>query len=180
MERTLGKTRILELYLNTVDWGPGLCGARSAARLYFRKRPDQLTPLEAAWLAGILRAPHVAHGHQFLAGQPEVERARRVLLQMRELPKVERVRWAGRPLVLALPAKKAGTTAQRRPRPRVRRVLRPTRQRSATRTGMRRLPNPPSKRPKRPAIAVVQCGQRPSSVSSWRRMRCQSRSISVA
>jgi hypothetical protein len=110
MERTLGKTRILELYLNTVDWGPGLCGARSAARLYFRKRPDQLTPLEAAWLAGILRAPHIAHGQQFLVGQPEVERARRVLLQMRELPKAERVRWAGKPLVLALPAKRAETT----------------------------------------------------------------------
>ena len=55
MERTLGKPRILELYLNTVDWGPGLCGARAAARTYFRKRPEQLTPLEAAWLAGILR-----------------------------------------------------------------------------------------------------------------------------
>ena len=50
MERTLGKPRILELYLNTVDWGPGLCGARAAARTYFRKRPEQLTPLEAAWL----------------------------------------------------------------------------------------------------------------------------------
>ncbi len=111
MERTLGKTRILELYLNTVDWGPGLCGARSAARLYFRKRPDQLTPLEAAWLAGILRAPHVAHGHQFLAGQPDVERAHRVLQQMRELPKAERMRWAGRPLLFTLPAKKAGTTS---------------------------------------------------------------------
>jgi hypothetical protein len=110
MERTLGKSRILELYLNTVDWGPGLCGIRSAARTYFRKRPDQLTPLEAAWLAGILRAPHVAHAHQFLAGQPEVERARRVLLQMRELPKSERVRWAGRPLVLAV-ATKAGASA---------------------------------------------------------------------
>jgi hypothetical protein len=111
MERTLGKARILELYLNTVDWGPGLCGARSAARLYFRKRPDQLTPLEAAWLAGILRAPHVAHEQQFLAGQPEIERARRVLLQIRELPRAERVRWAGKPLVLAAPAKKAGTTS---------------------------------------------------------------------
>lgn len=111
MERTLGKTRILELYLNTVDWGPGLCGARSAARTYFRKRPDQLTPLEAAWLAGILRAPHVAHEQQFLAGQPDVERARRVLQQMRELPRAERMRWAARPLNLAIPAKKAGTTA---------------------------------------------------------------------
>jgi monofunctional glycosyltransferase len=110
MERTLGKTRILELYLNTVDWGPGLCGARSAARTYFRKRPDQLTPLEAAWLASILRAPHVAHERQYLAGRPEVERARRVLQQMRELPRVERMRWAGKPLILAVPAKREGQT----------------------------------------------------------------------
>ena len=39
MERTLGKPRILELYLNTVDWGPGLCGARAAARTYFPQAP---------------------------------------------------------------------------------------------------------------------------------------------
>jgi hypothetical protein len=103
MERTLGKERILLLYLNTVDWGPGLCGARAAARTYFGKRPSQLTPLEAAWLAGILRAPHGAYERQFRAGQPDTERARWVLMQMRELPKPDRERWARRPLVLAAP-----------------------------------------------------------------------------
>lgn len=101
MEHTLGKPRILELYLNTVDWGPGLCGARAAARAYFGKRAAHLTPLEAAWLAGILRAPHAAHQQQFATGTPEHERARAVLMQMRSLPKAERERWARRTLVLA-------------------------------------------------------------------------------
>ncbi|HQR19918.1 MAG TPA: biosynthetic peptidoglycan transglycosylase [Burkholderiaceae bacterium] len=103
MERTLGKARILELYLNTVDWGPGLCGARAASRTYFRKRPDQLTPLESAWLAGILRAPHTAYEQQYRAGHPDAARAQVVLLQMRSLPKAERERWARRLLVLAQP-----------------------------------------------------------------------------
>jgi hypothetical protein len=103
MERTLGKERILLLYLNTVDWGPGLCGARAAARTYFGKRPAQLTPLQAAWLAGILRAPHAAHARQFRGGLPDPERARWVLMQMRDLPKHERVHWARRTLVLAAP-----------------------------------------------------------------------------
>jgi hypothetical protein len=109
MERTLGKTRILELYLNTVDWGPGICGARAAARAYFRKRPDQLTPLEAAWLAGILRAPHSAYELQFRGGRPDTERARWVLMQMRSLPRTEREREARRPLVLAAARKAVGT-----------------------------------------------------------------------
>jgi membrane peptidoglycan carboxypeptidase len=104
MERTLGKPRILELYLHTVDWGPGLCGARAASRTYFRKRPDQLTPLEAAWLAGILRAPHAAYEQQYLAGHADAERARAVLMQMRSLPKAERERWGYRPLAFAAPA----------------------------------------------------------------------------
>ena len=113
MERTLGKPRILELYLNTVDWGPGLCGARAAARTYFRKRPDQLTPLEAAWLAGILRAPHVAHEQQFVGGTVDAERARWVLMQMRGMARSERERWRRKPLVLAapLPSAPAGLSA---------------------------------------------------------------------
>jgi membrane peptidoglycan carboxypeptidase len=103
MERTLGKPRILELYLNAVDWGPGLCGARDAARTYFRKRPEQLTPLEAAWLAGILRAPHAAHAQQFVGGTVDAERARWVLMQMRGMARSERERWRRKPLVLASP-----------------------------------------------------------------------------
>lgn len=101
MERTLGKPRILELYLNTVDWGPGICGARAAARAYFRKAPSQLTPLEAAWLAGILRNPHEAHAREFRRGAPALERAIWVLSQMRSLPRRERERWARRPLAFA-------------------------------------------------------------------------------
>jgi membrane peptidoglycan carboxypeptidase len=118
MERTLGKARIIELYLNTVDWGPGLCGARSAARTYLRKRPDQLTPLEAAWLAGILRAPHAAHAEQWLGGAVDGERARWVLMQMRSLPRGERERWARRPLILATaprPGEPKPTSTPRQP-----------------------------------------------------------------
>ena len=106
IERTLGKERILLLYLNTVDWGPGLCGARAAARVYFGKRVAQLTPLEAAWLAGILRSPHAAHAQQFVGGKPDPKRAQWVLAQMQQmqaLPKAERERWAQRALVLAEP-----------------------------------------------------------------------------
>jgi hypothetical protein len=101
MERTLGKARILELYLNTVDWGPGLCGARGAARAYFGKPPARLTALEAAWLAGVLRNPHAAWDQQFLARQPDRTRATQVLMQMREWPKRQRERLAAQPLAFA-------------------------------------------------------------------------------
>jgi hypothetical protein len=101
MERTLGKARILELYLNTVDWGPNLCGAKAAARAYFKKSPAKLTPLEAAWLAGILRNPQLAYEREFRNGQPDLDRARWVLMQMRSLPRRERARWAQRGLAFA-------------------------------------------------------------------------------
>jgi len=101
MERTLGKPRILELYLNTVHWGPGICGARAAARRYFNKTPARLTPIEAAWLAGILRQPHAAHAEQFLTRSPDRERAAWIVQQMREFPRGDRHRWVSQPLVFA-------------------------------------------------------------------------------
>ncbi len=111
MERTLGKARILQLYLNTVDWGPGLCGARAAARTYFNKRVTQLSPLEAAWLAGVLRAPHAAHERQFRAGQADPARAQWVLMQMRELPRAQRERAARQALAFAAPVRpRAGSS----------------------------------------------------------------------
>ena len=103
MERTLSKPLILGLYLNTVDWGPGICGADAAARTYFGKRPQQLAPLEAAWLASILRQPARAYADEFLAGAPDAARAARVLQQMRTLPRRERERSARQPLVFAAP-----------------------------------------------------------------------------
>lgn len=112
MERTLGKDPILALYLNTVDWGPGICGADAAARAYFGKRPYQLTPLEAAWLAAILRNPAQAYVQQFLAGAPDRVRAEWVLQQMRALPRREREHWARQSLAFAQPAREAAVAAR--------------------------------------------------------------------
>ena len=57
MERTLGKGRILRLYLAIAPWGDGICGAEAAARHYFGKGAASLDVREAAWLAVRLRAP---------------------------------------------------------------------------------------------------------------------------
>jgi len=57
LENLLGKQRILELYLNHVEWGEGVFGAEAAAQHYYRKSATQLTPLEAARLAVMLPRP---------------------------------------------------------------------------------------------------------------------------
>lgn len=57
LDRTLGKARVLHLYLAMAPWGEGRCGAAAAARHYLNKRVDRLTPTEAAWLASLLRHP---------------------------------------------------------------------------------------------------------------------------
>jgi len=57
LEILLGKRRILEIYLNSVEWGDGVFGAEAAAQRYFRKSAAQLTPSEAARLAVMLPSP---------------------------------------------------------------------------------------------------------------------------
>lgn len=57
VELILGKRRILELYLNVIETGPGLYGAEAAARRYFRKPAASLTPREAALIAAVLPSP---------------------------------------------------------------------------------------------------------------------------
>lgn len=57
LEIMLDKRRILELYLNHVEWGEGVFGAEAAAQHYFRKSASKLTPLEAARLAVMLPRP---------------------------------------------------------------------------------------------------------------------------
>jgi len=52
-----GKRRIMEVYLNSIEWGPGVYGAQAAARKNFGKDADQLTPAQAARLAAILPSP---------------------------------------------------------------------------------------------------------------------------
>ena len=56
-ELVLGKQRILELYLNVVEWGPGIYGAESACRGYDRTAARNIGREQAARLAAILPAP---------------------------------------------------------------------------------------------------------------------------
>jgi len=57
LEHTLSKQRILELYLNTAEWGPGIYGIGEASRHYYAKPPSALTLGESAMLAAILPSP---------------------------------------------------------------------------------------------------------------------------
>jgi len=57
LESALDKTRILELYLNLVEWGDGVFGIEAASRHYFGVSAAQINPWQAAWLASILPAP---------------------------------------------------------------------------------------------------------------------------
>ncbi len=57
LEWLLSKQRILEIYLNNVEWGDGIYGAEAAAEHYYRKSAAQLTAPEAARLAVMLPAP---------------------------------------------------------------------------------------------------------------------------
>ena len=57
LEQVLDKRRILELYMNLVELGPGVYGVQDASEKYFGKLPDELTADEAAQLAALLPAP---------------------------------------------------------------------------------------------------------------------------
>lgn len=59
LETELSKERILEVYLNVIEWGDGLYGAEAASRRYFGKPAAHLTMGEAALLAGAVRSPRV-------------------------------------------------------------------------------------------------------------------------
>lgn len=57
LEGLLPKQRILEIYLNIIEWGPGLYGLRPAARHYFGKEPLDLSPREVAFLVSLIPGP---------------------------------------------------------------------------------------------------------------------------
>ncbi len=56
-ELILPKNRILELYLNVIEWGPGVFGAEAAARYYYHTGADRLTREQAIRLAAIIPSP---------------------------------------------------------------------------------------------------------------------------
>lgn len=53
----VGKRRVLEIYLNIVEWGPGVYGVEAASRRYFDKSAKSLTSSESAALAAVLPSP---------------------------------------------------------------------------------------------------------------------------
>jgi monofunctional biosynthetic peptidoglycan transglycosylase len=59
LEAELSKRRILELYLNEIEWGDGVYGAEAAARRYFRTSASALGPEQSALLAAAIVNPHV-------------------------------------------------------------------------------------------------------------------------
>jgi monofunctional glycosyltransferase len=59
LEAELPKSRILELYLNVIEWGDGIYGAEAAARTYFHTSAAALGPAQAAHLAAAIVNPRV-------------------------------------------------------------------------------------------------------------------------
>jgi monofunctional biosynthetic peptidoglycan transglycosylase len=82
LETLLPKERILETYLNVVEFGPGIYGVEAAAREFFHSSAARLTPSEAALLAAVLPNPerlhaerpsrYVAERRDFILGQMRV------------------------------------------------------------------------------------------------------------
>lgn len=64
LERVMTKRRILEIYLNVIEWGNGVFGAQAAAQHYFRTGAAHLGPGEAAWLAAIVPNPRFYDGRR--------------------------------------------------------------------------------------------------------------------
>ncbi len=56
-QRLASKDRMLEVYLNIIEWGPNVYGIGEASRFYFNKRPSQLSLQESIFLAGIIPRP---------------------------------------------------------------------------------------------------------------------------
>jgi monofunctional biosynthetic peptidoglycan transglycosylase len=79
LEMLLSKERILEIYLNSVEWGEGVFGADAAARHYFRTPASRLSSAQAARLAVMLPAPkrfEKLPGSSYLAGRSATIQAR--------------------------------------------------------------------------------------------------------
>jgi monofunctional biosynthetic peptidoglycan transglycosylase len=80
LEAELDKARILEIYLNVIEWGDGVWGAEAAARRYFGVSAAQLTALQAALLAGAIINPRV-----YNPGRPNARLLRRQRIVLRRM-----------------------------------------------------------------------------------------------
>jgi len=85
IERTMSKRRILELYLNVIEWGDGIYGAEAASLHYFRKPASALNANEAAYLSAMIPNPRTVFNP--LVNPRRVARRQRII--MRGMPYVK-------------------------------------------------------------------------------------------
>jgi membrane peptidoglycan carboxypeptidase len=90
MERTLGKPRILQLYLALVPWGDGVCGATRAAQVYLGKPAAKLGPVASAWLVSLLRNPDAQLAALAQERQIDRERLRQIVNGLRPMTAAQR------------------------------------------------------------------------------------------
>jgi monofunctional biosynthetic peptidoglycan transglycosylase len=84
LEASLGKRRILELYLNVIEWGDGIFGCEAAARAYFAKSAADLSREEAALMAGAIINPR-----ELRVDRPNKRLLRRQQIVLRRMGAVE-------------------------------------------------------------------------------------------
>ena len=85
MERNLSKKRILELYLNVIEWGDGIYGAEAASQYYFHKPAASLNAREGAFLSAMIPNPRTVFNPQ--VNPKRVARRQRIIL--RGMPSVK-------------------------------------------------------------------------------------------
>ncbi|HKO96271.1 MAG TPA: transglycosylase domain-containing protein [Pyrinomonadaceae bacterium] len=84
LERTLTKRRILEIYLNVIEWGDGVYGAEAASQTYFHKPASALNANQAAFLSGMIPNPRTVFNPR--VNPRRVARRQRII--MRGMPYV--------------------------------------------------------------------------------------------
>ena len=123
MERTLGKARILQLYLALAPWGEGVCGAERAVRVHLGLRDaSAIGPVAAAWQASHLPAPDALLHAEQDRGEIDQERVARVIqglrpmnLARRENAQAQMLLWSPPALRRPHEARPAATQASHEP-----------------------------------------------------------------
>lgn len=80
MERNLSKRRILEIYLNVIEWGDGVYGAEAASHYYFHKPAANLNAREAAFLSAMIPNPRTVFNPQ--VNPKRVARRQRIIMRL--------------------------------------------------------------------------------------------------
>ena len=119
LEAELTKQRILELYLNNIEWGDGIYGAEAAARSYFRKSASDLSAPESALLAAAINNPRA-----FNPARPTERLRRRQEMVMRRMGAVTPPPVVAGP-VIPEPPEPPGTAPELEPVPQIPEVVGP-------------------------------------------------------